>query len=62
MKSATLKRNTELNPVYKPPNSPTKLPISSSVGIANLPNQRHKIVTKKGISFTIAVVGTFLRF
>jgi cell division control protein 12 len=26
-------------------------------GIANLPNQRHKIAIKKGINYTILVVG-----
>ncbi|KAJ3196031.1 hypothetical protein HDU82_001911 [Entophlyctis luteolus] len=28
-----------------------------SVGIANLPNQRHKIVSRKGANFTVMVVG-----
>ncbi|KAJ3211205.1 hypothetical protein HDU83_002824 [Entophlyctis luteolus] len=28
-----------------------------SVGIANLPNQRHKIVSRKGTNFTVMVVG-----
>lgn len=27
------------------------------IGIANLPNQRHKIVSKRGTNFTIMVVG-----
>jgi len=27
------------------------------IGIANLPNQRHKIVSRKGAHFTIMVVG-----
>ncbi|KAJ1956138.1 Septin spn4, partial [Dispira parvispora] len=30
---------------------------TSGIGIANLPNQRHKIVTKKGTNFTLMVVG-----
>ncbi|KAG2176455.1 hypothetical protein INT43_005695 [Umbelopsis isabellina] len=32
-------------------------PIASGVGIANLPNQRHKIVAKLGSNFTIMVCG-----
>ncbi|KAJ3066381.1 hypothetical protein HK102_007667 [Quaeritorhiza haematococci] len=32
-------------------------PDSSVVGIANLPNQRHKIVSRKGANFTVMVVG-----
>jgi len=32
-------------------------PISDGIGIANLPNQRHKIVAKRGAHFTIMVVG-----
>ncbi|KAK7679051.1 hypothetical protein QCA50_017995 [Cerrena zonata] len=32
-------------------------PMSDGIGIANLPNQRHKIVAKKGAHFTIMVVG-----
>lgn len=32
-------------------------PSSSTIGIANLPNQRHKIVSRKGANFTIMVVG-----
>ena len=31
-----------------------------SIGIANLPNQRHKIVSRKGANFTIMVVGKLL--
>jgi cell division control protein 12 len=27
------------------------------IGIANLPNQRHRIVTKKGTNFTVIIVG-----
>ncbi|KAJ1976436.1 Septin spn4 [Dimargaris xerosporica] len=30
---------------------------AGGIGIANLPNQRHKIVTKKGTDFTVMVVG-----
>ncbi|KAJ1923127.1 Septin spn4 [Tieghemiomyces parasiticus] len=30
---------------------------TGGIGIANLPNQRHKIVTKKGTNFTLMVVG-----
>ena len=30
---------------------------SSGIGIAHLPNQRHKIVTNKGCNFTIMVCG-----
>ncbi|KAN0137488.1 Septin domain containing protein [Lactarius tabidus] len=32
-------------------------PSSDGIGIANLPNQRHKIVAKRGAHFTIMVVG-----
>ncbi|KAH8827223.1 septin [Flagelloscypha sp. PMI_526] len=32
-------------------------PLSDGIGIANLPNQRHKIVAKRGAHFTIMVVG-----
>ena len=31
--------------------------ISSAVGISNLPNQRHRIVSKRGVDFTILVCG-----
>ena len=31
---------------------------SSGVGIAHLPNQRHKIVSKRGANFTLMVCGT----
>lgn len=30
---------------------------SSGIGVAHLPNQRHKIVTNKGCNFTIMVCG-----
>lgn len=29
---------------------------ASPIGIANLPNQRHKIVAKRGAAFTIMVI------
>jgi len=32
-------------------------PVTDGIGIANLPNQRHKIVAKRGAHFTIMVVG-----
>ncbi|KAJ2846637.1 Septin spn4, partial [Coemansia brasiliensis] len=32
-------------------------PSSGGIGIANLPNQLHKIVTKKGTNFSLMVVG-----
>lgn len=32
---------------------------ASPIGIANLPNQRHKIVAKRGAAFTIMVSGCF---
>ncbi|KAF9447092.1 septin [Macrolepiota fuliginosa MF-IS2] len=32
-------------------------PVNDGIGIANLPNQRHKIVAKRGAHFTIMVVG-----
>jgi septin family protein len=31
--------------------------LASGVGVANLPNQRHKIVAKRGANFTIMVCG-----
>jgi len=31
--------------------------MTNGIGIANLPNQRHKIVTKKGANFTLMVAG-----
>lgn len=31
--------------------------ISGGVGIAHLPNQRHKIVSKRGANFTLMVCG-----
>lgn len=35
----------------------TSPPTTDGIGIANLPNQRHKIVAKRGAHFTIMVVG-----
>jgi hypothetical protein len=32
---------------------------SSGVGVAHLPNQRHKIVSKRGANFTLMVCGKF---
>ncbi|EKM77246.1 hypothetical protein AGABI1DRAFT_115406 [Agaricus bisporus var. burnettii JB137-S8] len=32
-------------------------PVNDGIGIANLPNQRHKIVAKRGAHFTLMVVG-----
>lgn len=32
--------------------------INGGVGIAHLPNQRHKIVSKRGANFTLMVCGT----
>lgn len=45
-------------PLVSPP--PPSAPSSSTLpgtGIANLPNQRHKIVAKNGANFTIMVCG-----
>lgn len=36
--------------------APIKVP---GTGIANLPNQRHKIVAKNGANFTLMVCGKF---
>lgn len=33
------------------------IPVTDGIGIANLPNQKHKIVAKRGAHFTIMVVG-----
>lgn len=38
-----------------PPSEPLAAP---GTGIANLPNQRHKIVAKNGANFTLMVCGT----
>jgi cell division control protein 12 len=35
---------------------------SSGIGIANLPNQRHKIVTQRGANFTLMVCGMYQLF
>lgn len=35
--------------------APAAAESASPIGIANLPNQRHKIVAKRGASFTIMV-------
>lgn len=35
---------------------------SSGVGIAHLPNQRHKIVSKRGANFTLMVCGKIFFF
>jgi hypothetical protein len=40
-----------------PPVTSSSLP---GTGIANLPNQRHKIVAKNGANFTIMVCGKYL--
>ncbi|RMZ84086.1 hypothetical protein DV737_g1256, partial [Chaetothyriales sp. CBS 132003] len=37
--------------------APTTTESASPIGIANLPNQRHKIVAKRGAAFTIMVAG-----
>lgn len=46
----------EENPTTIAPPPPSHLP---NTGIANLPNQRHKIVAKNGANFTIMVCGKF---
>jgi hypothetical protein len=33
--------------------------VSNGIGIADLPNQRHKIVAKRGTNFTLMVVGKY---
>jgi cell division control protein 12 len=35
--------------------APASTESASPIGIANLPNQRHKIVAKRGAAFTIMV-------
>ena len=42
------------------PTSPTSIPSGGGIGIANLPNQLHKIVTKKGTNFSVMVVGKYI--
>lgn len=32
---------------------------TNGIGIADLPNQRHKIVAKRGTNFTLMVVGKY---
>ncbi|KAF2725131.1 Septin-domain-containing protein [Polychaeton citri CBS 116435] len=49
-------------PLSPPPLPPSSTPFTmaesaSPIGIANLPNQRHKIVAKRGAAFTIMVAG-----
>lgn len=34
----------------------------TGIGVAHLPNQRHKIVAKRGANFTLMVCGTFYFF
>ncbi|CAO3644959.1 unnamed protein product [Cunninghamella blakesleeana] len=47
-----------VSPVEIAPPAPPPVPITSSgTGIANFPNQRHKIVAKNGANFTIMVCG-----
>ncbi|TPX32640.1 hypothetical protein SmJEL517_g04335 [Synchytrium microbalum] len=38
------------------PVAATAAPLPNSIGISNLPNQRHKIVSRKGVNFTMMVV------
>jgi hypothetical protein len=50
--------STSINMAPRP--DPTGVPAESAaspIGIANLPNQRHKIVAKRGAAFTIMVCG-----
>lgn len=56
--------------VYSPPTAhpliiskmaPASAESASPIGIANLPNQRHKIVAKRGAGFTIMVRIRLLR-
>ncbi|KAG1107528.1 hypothetical protein G6F42_016339 [Rhizopus arrhizus] len=55
---ADIINNMDEQPLMGPP--PLSAPSSSTLpgtGIANLPNQRHKIVAKNGANFTIMVCG-----
>lgn len=33
--------------------------VNANVGVANLPNQMHRVVSRKGSNYTIMVVGSF---
>lgn len=37
--------------------APTATTVTDGVGVAHLPNQRHKIVSKRGANFTLMVCG-----
>lgn len=41
--------------------APSNAESASPIGIANLPNQRHKIVAKRGAAFTIMVSITVIQ-
>lgn len=45
-----------LIPHYTEEMAPSQI-ATNGIGIANLPNQRHKIVAKRGANFTLMVVG-----
>lgn len=48
---------TTVSPMDTAPLPPSEPITSPGTGIANLPNQRHKIVAKNGANFTLMVCG-----
>lgn len=48
---------TTASPMEAAPLTPSEPITSPGTGIANLPNQRHKIVAKNGANFTLMVCG-----
>lgn len=48
---------TTVSPMEAAPLPPSEPITSPGTGIANLPNQRHKIVAKNGANFTLMVCG-----
>jgi cell division control protein 12 len=53
---------TTASPMEAAPLTPSEPITSPGTGIANLPNQRHKIVAKNGANFTLMVCGKVFLF
>lgn len=51
---------TTVSPMDTAPLPPSEPITAPGTGIANLPNQRHKIVAKNGANFTLMVCGKSL--
>lgn len=52
---------TASSPIDVAPQPPPVPITSTGTGIANLPNQRHKIVAKNGANFTLMVCGMYAK-